>query len=129
MRNVAKRLLMGDAAQCLLAWKYKWLEDKNQARGEAIMRRVGLRMGGDENLRDMADRFSVWKYAFLEDKNQARGEAIMRRVGGRMRNKEIALNFDAWRTNTKAGILDMWEQRVVNLELKLLEEVLQLAVC
>ena len=43
MKNVAKRILNQEAAGAVLAWKYAWIEDRNQKRGERVMKRVGAR--------------------------------------------------------------------------------------
>ena len=90
MRNVAKRLLMGDTAQCVISWKMKVVEMNNEARGKAIMKRVGKRMMNKE----LSIAFCNWHDNQVEEKNKGRGEQIMRRVGARMMNKELVLAFE-----------------------------------
>ena len=103
MRNVAKRLLMGDTARLVISWKMKIVEIKNRERGEGIMRRVGMRMLN----KDLASGYVRWQLGWMEDKNKARGEMIMRRVGARMTKKELTTNWDAWVQNYKENMLEM----------------------
>jgi len=117
MRNVAKRMIMGEVAKYIIGWKHKVTCDNNQAKGEAIMRRVGGRLKN----REISDAFQDWSMNMTEEVNQARGEAIMKRVGGRMRNKELALQWDCWFKNYKGGILDMWRSKFSKTEEKLVQ--------
>ena len=112
MRNVAKRMMFGEAAQALLSWKYKVLEHLNQLRGEAIMRRVGGRWRN----REVSDAFRSWNEKWFADKCQGRAESIMRRVGGRWRNREMAMARDEMKRNFKKGIIEMWKNRSDKLQ-------------
>ena len=103
MRNVAKRMLMADTAQCVISWKMKVLEMLNQKRGEAVMKRVGLRMLN----KDLSISYCNWRDKYMEAKNKERGEQIMRRVGARMMKKELTTNWDAWVQNYKENMLEM----------------------
>ena len=116
MRNVAKRILYGEAAQALISWQCKWIEARNRAKGERIMQRVGVRWKNSIENREISEAFLGWHYSLMCDKNQSRAEAIMRRVGGRFRNKELAMHYAEWVRNAKAGVLDMWRQRTAKLE-------------
>ena len=112
MRNVAKRMLMGDVARCVISWKMKVLEMLNQKRGEGIMKRVGLRMLN----KDLSISFCNWRDNQLELKNRLRGEQIMRRVGARMMKKELTQNWDAWVKNYKENMLEMVSRRWLMLD-------------
>ena len=103
MRNVAKRMLMGEAAQAVICWRSKQLEAKAQARAERIMRRVG----GRWRQQDAVEALERWHERAMIAKMQSQGESILKRVGGRLQKKEVAMNFGEWRRNTRAGILDM----------------------
>jgi len=116
MKNVAKRLLNGDLARMLIAWKCNWMDEKRELeareRGEAIMKRVGGRWLN----REASDAFRNWHGKYFEEKAQARAEAIMRRVGARMRNKEKAMNYAEWARNAKNDLATMWQNRIKKLE-------------
>ena len=76
-----------EAALNFSCWCENLHEDKQRARGEAIMRRVGGRMRNME----AAMHFGGWLENWHAEKKKALAEGIMRRVGGRMRNKEVLL--------------------------------------
>ena len=103
MRNVAKRLLHGEAAQSVIAWRMKVVEYRNNERGQCILRRVGGRWRNDE----VSMAFCMWHAKQVEDRNRERGEAIMKRVGGRWRHRELAARWDAWHQNYKEDTLAM----------------------
>lgn len=103
MRNVAKRMLLADAAQGILEWRTKVTLDFNCQRGQIILKRVGGRWRNEE----LWGAYRNWKMKWREDADRERGEMIMRRVGARMMNKELAMTWDAWHRNCKEGLLQM----------------------
>ena len=119
MRNVAKRLLLGDALQCVMNWKGKNQEAMNQARGERIFKKVGARFRqadaveavGRWRERQVAEKLDE-EARLLQEKMQAKGESILGRVGGRFRQMEVASNFGEWRRNCRDGALEMVSETV-----------------
>ena len=103
MRNVAKRMVHGELAQGVLAWRYNLADAHALARGERIMKRVGARWLN----RALSDMYCAWREGWMADKNAARAERIMRRVGGRWRHKELWVAMSEWQRNARSGILEM----------------------
>ena len=110
MRNVAKRILMGEVFQLVLSWKLKYAEAMRQEKAERMLKRVGARL----RQRDAVEALVVWHDSAMTAKMQAealrmqeRGESILKRVGGRLRMGEAASNVAEWRRNTRLGVLEM----------------------
>ena len=120
MKNVAKRMRMGDVARAVIAWQMGLHEAKSQERAERIMFRVGMRMKN----RELSDAVLEWRTRQVEEKQRLRAEGIMRRVGGRMRNRELALNYAEWCRNYRGDVVTMWQNRNAQLTMEL--ETLQM---
>ena len=70
-------------------WREQTTEALSGARGEAIMKRVGMRLLNKE----IYDALVNWRHAFREAKNRSKGEAIMKRFSGKLKHREMSLNF------------------------------------
>ena len=99
MRNVAKRLFMGEVGQCLMSWKWRHVEAKNQMQAERIMKRVG----GRWRQREVVEAVGRWRESQLVAKMQEQGEMILKRVGGRLRQKDVAMALGEWQRNCRSN--------------------------
>ena len=119
MRNVAKRMLLGEVQLIVSSWREKnieaLMEARNRERGERILKRVGARFKQQE----VVEAVERWREAQVTEKierearaMQAKGESILGRVGGRFRQMEVASNFGEWRRNCRDGALEMVSETV-----------------
>ena len=119
MKNIALKMKNKEAAACLTIWKISQQTEKFELaareRGEAICKRVGMRMLN----KDLSDRFMIWSNSWREYAGEERGKQIMKRVGARMRMAEVVEAFGNWHGSASSGILEMvgvvWAVRVVLL--------------
>ena len=74
-----------------------------RTRGEAICKRVGMRMLN----KDISDRFMIWSSSWRAWAAEERGLGIMKRVGARMRMAEVVEAVMNWKGSAKSGILEM----------------------
>ena len=95
------------AAAYLTIWKITQQTEKSKLaareRGEAICKRVGMRMLN----KDLSDRFVIWSSSWRASAAKERGEAIMKRVGARMKMAEVVEAVGNWRGSASIGALEM----------------------
>ena len=107
MKNIALKMKNKEAAACLTIWKISQHTDKfelaSRQRGEAICKRVGMRMLN----KDLSDRYMIWSSSWREYASEERGKQIMKRVGARMRMAEVVEAFGNWHGSASSGILEM----------------------
>ena len=96
MKNIALKMKNKEAAACLTIWKISQQTEKFELaareRGEAICKRVGMRMLN----KDLSDRYMIWSNSWREYASEERGKQIMKRVGARMRMAEVVEAFGNW---------------------------------
>ena len=107
MKNIALKMKNKEAAACLTIWKISQQTEKFELaareRGEAICKRVGMRMLN----KDLSDRFMIWSSSWRAFAAKERGEAIMKRVGARMQMAEVVEAVGNWRGSASSGALEL----------------------
>ena len=82
--------------------------ERNHQRGEAVMRRVGLRMLN----RELSDACLGWHHNVVGVQKRLRENRLMRRVGARMTQQELTNVWDAWyhnySENTRQMVSEGW---------------------
>ena len=104
MKKFAHKIMNKEVAACLTVWKSTQQAEKAglvaRERGEAVYKRVGMRMLN----KDLSDRFIIWSSSWRAGQQAL---LIMKRVGARMMMAEMVEAYGNRRGSASSGVLDM----------------------